>query len=576
LKALKEMAVSQRSEPYASFVARALRVLAASHNANKEIVLIADGQGTAFSLADTAALADLPRGMDAGVFLTEILPSLRDNGAVTSLTVESRLLSLQRPIAFRGTMTNFGNRPITNTLASLYLDGVRVAQQSVSVAPHATAAVSMAAVAKRRGVLTASLRIDDDVLDIDNNRSCVLRIPARIAVTCIGTTSADTRYPGLALATAVDSTQAGVFSVQQITRDRIQFTDISARDVLVLCNIRSLTPSEVTRIAGAVKSGRSLVLFPGKETDYAEMNRGLLAALGIPAVTPADPGLLAPEQTGFLSFSTVDYGHPIFEGMFLREPGKRGGAPAIESPRIRTAAGLRTGTTGMAIVSMSDGRPFLCEYTSGKGRVLMFAVESGATWSDFPFKGVFAPLLHRSIMYLVSHHGNVEDATVGDRLRFPVRMTAEESGRGYLVRSPSGGEERVQPEQHAASGITVFQTSPSRETGSYLLLPANGAPNSTEPMQAIAVNTAAPESDLAQVEEEALSAFWNRMGIPAERVRRLDAPGDLLRVVREARIGVELWAYFLALTLACALIEMALGRAGASTIDKEGHAEHSQ
>jgi len=576
LKALKGMAVSQRSVPYTSFVARALRALAASHNANKEIVLITDGQGTAFSLADTAALADLPHGTEAGVFLTEIVPSLRENGAVTSLSVESRLLTLQRPIVFRGAITNFGNRPITNALASLYLDGARVAQQSVSVAPHATAAVTLAAVAKRRGVLAASLRIDDDLLDIDNKRSSVLRIPARMTITCIGTTSADTRYPGLALATAADSTQAGVFGVQQITRDRIQFTDISARDVLVLSNIRSLTPSEVTRIAGAVKSGRSLVLFPGKETDYAETNRGLLAALGIPAITPPDLAQLAPGQTGFLSFSTVDYGHPIFEGMFLREPGKRGGAPAIESPRIRAAAGLRTGITGMAIVSMSDGRPFLCEYTAGNGRVLIFAVESEATWSDFPFKGVFAPLLHRSIMYLVSHHGNIDDATVGDRLRFPVRMTAEESGRGYLVRSPSGDEERVQPEQHAGSGMTVFQTSPSRETGSYLLLPANGSPDNTEPMQAIAVNAAALESDLAQVEEEGLAAFWKRMGISAERVRRLDAPADLLRVVREARVGVELWAYFLALALACALIEMALGRAGSSTFSEEGHAEHGQ
>ena len=155
-------------------------------------------------------------------------------------------------------------------------------------------------------------------------------------------------------------------------------------------------------------------------------------------------------------------------------------------------------------------------------------------------------------------------------------MTAEESGRGYLVKTPSGSEERVRAEQHAASGITVFQTAPSQEAGVYALRSAEGSSGRTAPMQALAVNPAAPESDLAPARDETLEAFWKRMGISTDRIRHIDAPGDIPRVVQESRFGVELWRYLVALALACALIEMALSRAGTFTAGKEEHAEHNK
>jgi hypothetical protein len=572
LKALGGMTVAQRTVPYSLFVARGLRTLAASHNANRELVLITDAQGTQFSLADTSTFANLQADPRIGVFVTEISPSQRANSAVSALSLESRLLSLQKPMVFRGAITNFSDRQINNMLASLYLDGTRVAQQSIDVAPHATATATFSAVAKRRGVIGASLHIEDDVLNLDNDRYLVVRIPERIAITCIGSSGTDTRFPALALGAAVDSTQTGIFAVQQTTRDRIQFTDISTQDVILLSNVRSLTSSEASRIAGEVKSGRSLMIFPGKDMDYVQFAAGLLAMLGIPAIAPADLLQLAPDRSGFVSFSTIDYKHPIFDGLFLQDPEKRRTTPLFDSPRIRTAAGLLPGTNGIPIITMTDGRPFLCEYAAGKGKVLVFAVESGTTWSDFPFKGLFAPLLHRCMMYLVSQHEGADAATVGDILRIPVRLTAEESGRGYLVRYPSTNDELVRPTQVASTGVTIFQTAPSRETGIYALMPAERSSSRLPPIQAVAVNVAAEESDLSRVDNNTLAAFWNRTGIPADRIRQIDTPTDVLRVVKESRFGVELWRSCLALALACALIEMALSRVGKTNISREEHA----
>jgi hypothetical protein len=576
LKALAGMTATQRSVPYAPLVARGLRTLAASHSANKELFLITDGQRTQFSLADTGSLAGLPSSKDVGVFMMELSPSHRENGAVTSLTLESRLLSPERPMVFQGTITNFGDQQLDNTLTSLYLDGIRVAQQSVTIAPHASASVTMSATARRRGIMGASLHIDDDILDLDNRRHFVVNIPERIAVTCVGTTASDTRFVALALEASVDSVRAGIFSIQQLTRDRLQFADLSKQDVIILCNVRSLTPLEIERIAGTVKSGRSLVFFPGATTDYVQLNAGLFAALRIPPISPADLRQLEPAQRSFLSFSSVDYGHPVFEGMFVKSPSIRGSDPVVESPHIRTAAGLLAGTTGLPIITMSDGKPFLCEYTAGKGKLFVFAIDGGNEWSDFPFKGIYAPLMHRSMLYLSSPHDPVDTPRVGEPLRFVVRMTAEQSGKGYIVKSPSGSDERVQPHQLASFGLTAFDTEPSTETGIYKLFPVDGGASQRHPMAAVAVNSHAPESDLMEVEEDSLSAFWNRMGVSTDHRQRIADAGEVSRAVQESRYGVELWRYFILLALVCAFMEMVLGRAGTHDVKAEDYAHNSK
>jgi hypothetical protein len=291
---------------------------------------------------------------------------------------------------------------------------------------------------------------------------------------------------------------------------------------------------------------------------------------------PADLRQLDTGQSGFVSFSSIDYGHPLFEGMFLKPPGDHRASLAVESPRIRAAAGLRQGPASLPIITMSDGRPFLCEYTAGKGRVFLFAVESGTAWSDFPFKGLYAPLMHRSMLYLASLDEPAETTRVGEPLRFSARLTAEEAGRGYRVRTPSGSEERVQPRELASSGMTIFQTQPTQETGIHLLISGEDASTRNQPLAAATVHSAAAESDLARVTDEALTAFWNRVGIPPTRVQHIASPDDVPRIVQESRFGVELWRYFVVLALACALVEMALARAGASTVHAEAHAHDSK
>jgi hypothetical protein len=333
-------------------------------------------------------------------------------------------------------------------------------------------------------------------------------------------------------------------------------------DVLILCGIRDFTQQEADRITSFVREGRGLVVFPGRESQSANYNSTLLPRLNLPAVQ-SPPGVVSTGEVpaSFLSFSYVDRDHPIFAGVFEQRAGQISGLRSMESPRITSALTIHPGPRDRAIITLTDGRPFLAEFTSGGGRILLFAVDAGMEWSDFPVRGIFVPLLHRSILYLVSSPETEEENTTGRALTMQTRLRDTHQEQQYVVRSPAGIDFRVVPAGLSAAGNARVDLTVAEETGVYTLWEGAAPPARSDatPLQAVAVNLPAAESDLRPATEEELISFWQNHGVSRENVRVLpDRPG-LASAVGESRYGVELRSLFLVLALLCALAEMTVG-----------------
>jgi hypothetical protein len=230
---------------------------------------------------------------------------------------------------------------------------------------------------------------------------------------------------------------------------------------------------------------------------------------------------------------------------------------------MTAAAGLNPGRAGQTVIAMSDGRPFLCDYTIGNGHVLAFAVDADTMMSDFPFKGLFAPLLHRSMMYLAGQQQTEDTSIVGQRLILPVRLQPSDMDRATIVRHPSGLEERVTVTARGDRRSAVIELGDTPEPGVYRAFAGSGetASGIRRPLQAAAVHPAPFESDLHRAGDRDLEEFWARHRITPGQVTLLGAGDDVDRVVRESRYGFELWKLFVVLAIACALGEMLLARA---------------
>ncbi len=577
-QAIGALAPSQERVPFREALNTARRILTGSTNPNQEVYLITDAQATQFG--PEAGASDTASRLDARtrLFLVRTAPGSLQNAGVAEAKVTTRIITRGRPAELQAVIRNAGPAPVSGATAGVFLDGARVMQQTVDLPAGGSAIVTGKFIPRRSGVLGGSVQIEDDALEADNRRFFTLTVPERVNVLLVGTSAPDTRFVNLGLTLQGDSTLAGLFAVKTIGDTELPSVDLAAVDVIVLCNLRGFSSAEAEQLTRFVRSGGGLMIFPGSQSNIPNYNETLFARLGLPpsgpvAGTPVASAEDAAKGSRF-SFEKVDMAHPLFSGMFEQPAGRR--AAAVASPHIYAALTPGIGRQGHAVITLSNGAGFLVEYPSGSGRVLLYGVEAGMTWSDFPMQGLFAPLLYRSVLYLAARDQNAKSFAVGEPIECTARLRGAPSSEPFVLTSPSGVGERVVPEYRGGSAVAVFRSVHATEAGVYEL--RRGAPQGSaeqaelrrEPaLAAVAVNVDTAESDLRPADDGRIQRFWASLGVAPGQTAVFSATQQLDASVEQSRYGVELWKHFLALALALALAEMFIGRASAAPAPEE-------
>lgn len=560
---LERLRPSQIATPFSRLFPPLHQLLETSREANREVYIISDCQATQF--AEPIDSVENKAIFEPGVqfFLLQTAAGPQQNAGVSSVEVESRILAQNRPAQAKISIRNFGKNPLQQVLVSIYLDGARIVQQTVDIAGQSAATLTPAIIPKRTGVLAGYVQLEDDAMEADNTRSFVVTIPEKITVTAVGPVTPETRFPLLALTLGKDSLITDRLTVLQTTPDKMLLTDLGRSDVLLLYGVSSLSPAQGTAIAAYVQRGGGLIIFPGKDLQATSYNESFWKPLNLPGWDPTlTVDSIQGNPSSFVSFSTVDYAHPIFHGLFEQSQLQKQGTPAIESPHVWRTVGMKADARGISIITLSNGEAFLSEYRKGEGRILAFAVEPGTQWSDFPLKGIFVPLIHRAVTYLASPAEADTTVTVGSRVQFSLRSSRGDVRTRYIVTSPSGIEERVAPHARSGDGTIEFESSPSAETGVFSLKAEETGRSPLKILAARAVVLPESEGDLRPATEDELASFWRRHGIESEQVRLLAADGALERTIQESRFGVEFWKYLLVIAAALAAAEMLIGREG--------------
>jgi hypothetical protein len=541
-------------------VVHAVDILAATPQANRELFVISDGQATQFNARAGARDSAAPgRKGTYAAYLLMVPPEQVENTGIGPAEILTRIVTAGTPSRVRATVRNTGEQPLNDVSVSAYLDGTRMAQQSVDIGARSAATTELSVTPRRRGTLSGYVELEEDFLDADNRYYFALEIPERIRVLFAGTAEA-TRHARLALTLGGDSTLAGVFAVQQIAPERLDAMDLRTTDLVALCAIPSIPAGIVDRLARFVADGGALALFPGPGIDPQNYNTVVFPALGMPPAALTDLGA-ADQDAGTLRYNRIDYAHPLFEGLFDTPLDAREGRREIESPSILKAFAAPATGVGRTIITLSNGQTFLAEYKHGAGVVMAFAVDPGLQWSDFAVKGIFVPLLHRTMLYASPTVQRASGVTVGEPVEITLRQARSKAGDVFVLRTPEGREERLVPRTLPGGGLRCTGQ-PTREVGNHLLVRTSETAGATEEtLLTIPVNLAARESDLRTMTDDDIAGFWNRSGLEAARPVTLRSSSDITASIREARVGVELWRHCLVLALLCALLEMAIGRA---------------
>jgi hypothetical protein len=334
---------------------------------------------------------------------------------------------------------------------------------------------------------------------------------------------------------------------------------IRRADVIILCTSQGFSSSHISELRTFVNDGGGLVVFPGVQLDAHGFTSQFSAGLSLPPCIGVDRSSVSRAEIGsYTEFDKVELRHPIFEGMFespskplsTRSPAPTlGAARRIESPRIRSSARYTLVAQSNPIITLTNGGAFLIEHSIGSGKILLFAVPTTTEWSDFPLKGLFVPMMHRTVLYFGHQQARADNVLPGSEI--VIRSNAVTSDI-WTIRNPQNVEVTAAPSRQSMQRALRFTA--TEQLGLYEV-----SANSMV-LRKFVVNLDSRESQITKSSSADMDNLLNRLGIESSVVHTVNQTSDLERNVLESRFGVELWKYCLMLALAVAIIELLVAR----------------
>jgi hypothetical protein len=500
--------------------------------ANREIYIVSDFYGNCWD-GETELSDRIPQ--DVRVFLVPVGREEVSNRAVLNTQVLSRLLEPDRPVDLEVTVGNLSEEPGDNLFLSLYFEGRRVAQSSLSLGPDETRSLGFSIIPESAGFLWGYVVLeDDDALLFDNRNYFTVHIPERIRVMVVGSDPDVISYLSLGLTPGGET--AGTIEIREVPVTRWETADLTNTDVLILADVPSISSGASRKVRNFVVRGGGLLILPGPAVDTGNCNNGVLEELGLPSLGnrigtegAGDGGLL---------WDRIDWTHPLFSGVFRDDT-------RPDPPRVYLGYQMFGGHNAVSVVTLSNGSATLSEVALEGGRAFLLTTYPVPGWSDLWRHGLFAPMMHRMVSYLATAQpGEQERIYAGDALSF---LTDQASiTEEVVLKKPSGEAVQILPK---ALPQAVELTYPvTRELGVYSMEGEDGV------MQTFAVNMDPEESELVRLDLELL-----RQSLGDHRTQIIDAD-RLEDQILAARFGQELWQVFLIGALVFLVAEMLVGR----------------
>jgi len=514
-------------------IVKAGQILAESNNFNKEIYVLSDFQKG--GLADNKSLSDLSEILNDKVKLYTFNYSGKEvfNIGIDSLKLNTQIFGKDKPVSFKVAVTNYSKSSNWNDgVVSLFVNGERSAQQSVTLAPGQKTEIDMEAVIKKAGFADIYAEIEDDDILQDNRRYIGINVPAEIPVIIFADDAVTTRFLELAL-NAVNG--EGALKITNKNLNQVSSVNLSQYAVAVVAG----AGTNVSNLKEFVNNGGGLFIMPGQSSSLPDFNQ-LLTSLGLPAAA-GEAGVLNKTENAS-SFLEAELNHPVFMDIFSDKRKKK-----LESPDIYRHFKINTSGSGVNIIKLMDNSSFLSEFKKGKGKVFVLASAPVLSWSNFPLKSIFAPLINKSVFYLASKDKPEEDFTAGTEA--DVNISGISVPQVKIAR-PDNTDEFFNTEKSPGNYLPYKKTD----------IPGNYLAYSGEKLiDNFSINTDTKESVTDYSAKDDFKNYLGKVKFKGKYVA-VDKDDDPAKVILQARFGSELWRLFLVIALIIAAVEMTIAR----------------
>ena len=523
--------ISPVNPDYSEVFQKAGEILNASLNFNKEVYILSDFQrNIAAFLEDNPNVLNNLSGGNTRFYLFDFSQNGIENVTVTDFQLENQILETGKPVNFTANVKNESGGAVSNNIASLFINGIRSAQQSFNLQAGETKSLSFEANLKQNGLIEARLEIEDDNILTDNTRYVSFYVPEQINVLLLTDSREDSYFIKLAL---TSSSEGSAINITEVMLPNFSSSLLNENDVVILTG--SNAGSGIGTLKNYIEGGGNVIIFPGSGGLKSFGN--LLIGLSL---TPPlrEIGELNNDNNP-ASFDEVEYNHPIFANLFEEREDTK-----VESPEIYFYYRINPSSSARPIITLADNSLFLSEYFIGKGRVLLFNTAPLLSWSNFPVKSLFAPLVNKSVLYQSLRYDNLNEVNAGEELNIEITNTTLPQ---IKVIRPGGTEEFINIETLENKRFLTYNK--TSETGVYEFYSDDNLINFA------AVNFDTEESLSGYLTGEEIEQFAEQLN-PDGFYEVIDPNENYNEIIYQARFGTELWKYFLMAALLVALIEM--------------------
>jgi len=546
---IRETQESQSSFAFHDALILAKRLLQESQNSNKEMYVFSDFQYSSWrNKNDTTDVFTLE---NTRVFVAKF-SAQQQNIALDTVAVQTSIIEHNNPVNISITTRNYGEHKMNDYALSIFLEGKRVAQKNISIDAWSRKTEIFSVLPNSYGWIKGYAEIESDALDDDNKRYFSFYVPESISIAFVSESERDIHFPLLAMNASDDSLHS-FFHTQTMIHSELSRIQMNMHNVIVVSNVASLSKSEGEQLMQFLQRGGGVIFFPGEKMDITSFNINFFKPMNVPQIQ----GILRPSENGQrISFvENIDYGHPLFSGVFENEsemktqPNRK-----IELPIIYTMVQRIAGKEGTSVMAAHSSFSLLSEYTIGEGKLLVYAIAPTFAWSDFPRRGIFVPLMYRSVLYCARGTGRSYAFLVGEQPTINVPYSALKGTKQLVLRNEVYQDEKLKSAQAERTAGTVFTASQKEQAGNYTLV-AN-----EKTIGILSVNIDARESDIRVIADGEMERLYASIGIRSDDVFQLNDVERIESSIMQSRYGVELWKFFVVCALVFALLEMVVGR----------------
>lgn len=532
IKNVDQLDLSFSSGDINSAITKASEIISESKNFNKEIYVLSDFQQNKITKENLNS--DLSELLNEGIRLYSFDLSDKDvfNLSIDELKINNQIFEKNKPVNFSVTITNNSNQDINSAVVSLFLNNERSAQKSFDVNAGQSTIVEVEATPKTTGFIDVAAEIETDEIEQDNKRFASLFIPEKISVGLFAENQNDLTYVDLALQTAGD----GKYSIERKSVNQLTSQQLN-KDQTIIISANTIA-SGIEQLKNFVQNGGGVILFPSSNQDAARLNQ-LYSQLGLRGSASFIGKVNSSDLK--IKFDKTDFNHPVFQNIFQNDDKKK-----YESPELN--AYYKISSAGNQIISLVDGSSFLSEYRIGKGKVFVFNSSPVLSWSDFPIKSIFAPLINKSVAYLSSKDREQNIFLAGEEINLNLKNASPSQ---LKIVEPDKSEEFINLSEN--TGRDYLSYSKTNIAGSYKFYSGDNL------LEDISINTDPTESKTVYADESEFEAYLKEIKFDGKYIS-VDKESNITEKIMQARFGSELWRYFVLVAIILALIEMTIAR----------------